>query len=267
VTAIAPPVPPSAPAPTLGVVLVHGMRQHGRTWAAQETHLVEAGHHVVAVDLPGHGMRLPQRFTLDGAHEVIDDAVASFPRDVPVVLVGQSLGGYVSLGWAARHGREGSPQRLAGVVASGCSTDPRGKPVAAYRRVADAVVRAGSTLRGLPHRTPSAARGVPAVPGVGTPAPRDHADGTPRPRWDLVTDALGQLAGRSSLADLAAVKVPVWLVNGSRCHLRWQQQRYLRTADRGALVVVPRAGHDVQLDAPLAYNSMLTRALAEFAPR
>lgn len=69
------------------------------------------------------------------------------------------------------------------------------------------------------------------------------------------------------MADLAAVRVPVWLVNGSRCHLRWQEQAHLRAAERGALVVVPRTGHDVQLEAPQVYNRILSRALSDFTRR
>ncbi|WP_418277692.1 alpha/beta fold hydrolase [Isoptericola jiangsuensis] len=258
-----PPPAPSAPRSTperLGVVLVHGMRQHGRTWAAQEKHLTDAGHRVVPVDLPGHGARLSQRFTLEGAYDVVDEAVATFPTGMPVVLVGQSLGGYVCLGWAARHGRADDPgTRLVGVVASGCSTDPRGKPVAAYGSVADAVARAAAAVR---RRLVGRAQ-VP-VP-AGTPETSGTSASVQRPGWDLVTDALGQLAGRSALTDLAAVRAPVYLVNGSRCHLRWQQQRYLRTGQRCALVVVPRTGHDVQLDAPDVYNRILSRALDEFS--
>jgi pimeloyl-ACP methyl ester carboxylesterase len=242
--------PDVAPARRHGVVLVHGMRQSSRTWAAQEAYLAAAGHTVVPVDLPGHGRRIGQRFTLDAAHDVIDDAVESLPSGDPVVVVGQSLGGYTTLGWAARRATS-TTHPLAGVVASGCSTDPFGKPVALYRGAADRVARAAASWRDR-------------LPGRAGQTPRTSPDGSARPGWGLVTDALGALAGRSSLADLADVRVPVWFVNGARCHLRWQEQRYLRTAERGALVVVPRTGHDVQLEAPTVYNRILGRALSDF---
>lgn len=235
------------PTRRLGIVLVHGMRQDATAWDAQAAHLTTAGHAVAPVDLPGHGLRRHDRFTFEDAWQRIDHAVGSFESGTSVVLVGQSLGGYVSLGWAARHatsGHDGGPH-LAGVVASGCSTEPRGKPVALYRSVADGVARAGAALR---------RQAVTTTPSA-------------RPGWDLVTDALGQLAGRSALADLAAMRAPVWLINGARCHLRWQEQRFLRHAERGALVVVPRVGHDVHLEAPEVYNRVLTRAIADFAPR
>ncbi|WP_402464089.1 alpha/beta fold hydrolase [Isoptericola aurantiacus] len=239
-----------AAAPPLGVVLVHGMRQDASAWEAQVAHLEAGGHHAVPLDLPGHGTRLAEQFTLERAWAHIDDAVADLPEGTPVVLVGQSLGGYVSLGWAARHataGRDGGA-RLAGVVASGCSTDPLGKPVALYRGVAAGIARAGGAVR---RRADGAESGK----------------GPARPGWDLVTDALGQLAGRSVLSDVAAVRSPVWLLNGARCHLRWQEQRFLRSAASGALVVVPRVGHDVHLEAPDVYNRVLTRALSDFAHR
>lgn len=248
-------LPPAAPTRTAGVVLVHGMRQDATAWGAQVEHLRSAGHGVAPVDLPGHGTRLDERFALDRAWDLIDEAAAGFGPGTPLLLVGQSLGGYVSLGWAARHARSGTDgPRLAGVVASGCSTEPRGKPVALYRDVADAVVRAGAAVR---------RRVAPGAGGFG----KGSATEARRPGWDLVTDALGELAGRSALADLASVRSPVWFVNGARCHLRWQEQRFLRGARRGALVVVPRVGHDVHLEAPDVYNRVLTRALADFTSR
>ncbi|WP_278236682.1 alpha/beta fold hydrolase [Isoptericola sp. AK164] len=236
------------PTPTqqVGVVLVHGMRQDASAWRDQVAHLEDLGHAAVPVDLPGHGRHLAERFSFRRAWEHLDDAVASFPQGTPVVLVGQSLGGYVSLGWAADRAHDVT-RPLLGVVASGCSTEPRGKPVRLYRDVADGVARAGQAVR---RRLPGS---VPTTDD--------------RPGWDLVTDALGELAGRSALADLGTMTVPVWLVNGSRCHLRWQEQRFARAADRGALVVVPGIGHDVHLDAPDEYNRVLSRALADFARR
>jgi pimeloyl-ACP methyl ester carboxylesterase len=88
---------------------------------------------------------------------------------------------------------------------------------------------------------------------------------TYRPGWDVVTDALTHVAGRSSVADLRAVRAPVWLVNGERDRMRLGEKRHLVAAERGALVVVPRAGHDVNTDAPDAFNRVLIRALRDFA--
>lgn len=252
------------------VVFVHGMRTSGAIWDRQVEHVRSLGHDAVAVDLPAHGDLAHERFTLDRSFEVLDDAAASFGSGRRVVLVGLSLGGYTSLAWAARR-----PDNLAGVVAAACTSDPKGKPVALYRDVARLLVAGGGAVgrgaRWTAHRTTTAwaalANAGRSRPGGTGRAPGAAAvDGAAghRPGWDVVTDALTQLAGRSWLAHVRRLDVPVWLVNGARDHMRLDEQRYLDAAADASLVVVPRAGHDVNSEAPDAFNRVLGRALADF---
>ncbi|WP_372592731.1 alpha/beta fold hydrolase [Actinotalea sp.] len=109
------------------IVLVHGTRTSSAIWEPQVEALRTAGHPAFAVDLPGHGSRTLERFSLPGAMQTIDEAVAEF--GTPPLLVGLSLGGYASLAYAAEH-----QGKLAGVVLSGCSTETAGKPLNLYRR-------------------------------------------------------------------------------------------------------------------------------------
>ncbi|MCB7136638.1 alpha/beta fold hydrolase [Cellulosimicrobium marinum] len=279
-TAPSAPTPPPAAHPRTehvadehppAVVFVHGMRTSGAIWDRQLEHVRGLGHPAVAVDLPGHGTRAHERFTLDRAFDVVDDAVASFGPGRRVALVGLSLGGYTSLAWAARR-----PANLAGVVAAACTSDPKGKPVALYRDVARLVVAGGGAVgrgarwaarttgaawAGMTRAGRSLPAGAAASYALRTPAGEPT---TPRPGWGIVTDALTELAGRSWLAHVRDVDVPVWLVNGARDHLRLDEQRYLAAAADAALVVVPRAGHDVNSEAPDVFNRVLSRALADF---
>ena len=259
----------SAAGSPAAVVFVHGVRTSNAIWGRQLAHVREAGHLAVAVDLPGHGERSDERFTLARAFEILDDAVASFPDDAPVVVVGMSLGGYTSLAYAASH-----PDRLAGVVACACSADPRGKPVALFREAAALVDAAGAETRRALGRVQDVLRAGRSLPGGARASAQLTGAGTfadprlpGRPAWQVVTDVLHELAGRSSRADLRAAKVPVWLINGQRDHLRLDEKRYLDTAPDTALVVVPRAGHDVNLDAPDAFNDALSRALGDLTSR
>jgi pimeloyl-ACP methyl ester carboxylesterase len=114
------------------IVFVHGTRTSSAIWEPQVNALRAAGHDVHAVDLPGHGARTGERFTLGGALDTIDAAVAA--ASAPPLLVGLSLGGYASLAFASRN-----QDRLAGVVLSGCSTELAGKPLSLYRRVSSRV--------------------------------------------------------------------------------------------------------------------------------
>lgn len=254
--------------PKPAVVFVHGMRTSSAIWEHQLAHVLDAGHDAVAVDLPAHGNRRHERFTMTRAFDIIDEAVASFGT-APVALVGLSLGGYTTLGWAARHAASGSESNLAGVVAVGCTSDPKGKPVALYRDVARIAV-AGTTAAADRARRAGRWWRESLTAGRTTPGGADlraltAPTTTYRPGWDVVTDALTHLAGRSSVADLRATRAPVWLVNGERDRMRLDETRHLVAAERGALVVVPGAGHDVNTDAPDAFNRILLRALRDFA--
>ena len=208
-------------------MLVHGTRTSSSIWDPQVAALEARGHATVAVDLPGPGARRGERFTLEGALEAIDEAVAACLA--PPLLVGLSLGGYTSLAYAGRN-----EHRLAGVVLAGCSTELRGKPLGLYRHLAHHANRRLSV-------------------GGDT--------------WHVVSDMLAAVAGYSPLADLRRLSLPVWLVNGARDPLRLDERRYLRARPGTRLTVVPGAGHDVNSHAPAAFNHALFEALAELRRR
>lgn len=205
------------------IVLVHGTRTSSKIWDDQVRALAEGGHATVAIDLPGHGSRSRERLTFAGGLAAIDDAVRACPT--PPLLVGLSLGGYMSLAYAARH-----EDRLAGVVLAGCSTDLRGKPLRAYRRAARRVV---------------------------------HALGLGGGTWHVVTDMLTALHGYTPVQDLRRLVLPVWLVNGARDPLRFGARRYLDAHPGARQWVVPNAGHDVNSHAPVAFNRILQQVLRD----
>jgi pimeloyl-ACP methyl ester carboxylesterase len=89
-------------APTL--VLVHGGAAHARWWRAHGP-LLAAHHRVVALDLSGHGAsdRRPEYRAETWAEEVLAVAAAGGGAGRPVV-VGHSMGGFVTVVAAACHG-------------------------------------------------------------------------------------------------------------------------------------------------------------------
>ena len=198
-------------------MFVHGTRTSSEIWAPQVEEMRRHGHHVVAVDLPGHGLRLTERFTRAAALTTIGDAVAGCPA--PPLLVGLSLGGYTSLAYAAAN-----QHAVTGVVLSGCSTEIRGKPLGAYSRVSTAIARRFGRSAGT---------------------------------WHVVTDMLSAMKGYHAHADLRRLLVPVWLVNGQHDILRLGERRYLAARPGTRLHVVRGAGHDVNTHAPHAFNAIL----------
>lgn len=185
-----------------------------------------AGHHCTSVDLPGHGLRRRERYSLAAAAAVIDDAVRACPE--PPLLVGVSLGGYSSLAYAAEHQR-----KVSGLVLVACTTEVRTLVVDTYRRLSGRAVR---VLR------------------------RPAAD------WHVVTDMLHALRGHSFLADLRRLHRPVWFVNGVRDPMRLDERRYVRALPHATLHVVPRSGHDVHVHAPEAFTRLLHGAMAVLRP-
>jgi pimeloyl-ACP methyl ester carboxylesterase len=94
-----------------GLVLVHGGAAHAHWWGFLAP-LLTTGYHVVALDLSGHGDsgRRPAYLAETWAEEVLAVARHAGIRGLPL-LVGHSMGGFVSIVAASLHG-----ERLAGAV-------------------------------------------------------------------------------------------------------------------------------------------------------
>jgi pimeloyl-ACP methyl ester carboxylesterase len=95
-------------------LFLHGGGLDHTMWQPQ-LEALQGEFEVMAIDLPGHGERREQRFTFPAAVETVMDAIGSEER---AVLVGLSLGGYVAIRTTAEH-----PERITGLVLTGCSVD------------------------------------------------------------------------------------------------------------------------------------------------
>jgi pimeloyl-ACP methyl ester carboxylesterase len=226
------------------VVLVHGLRTSRTMWRAQVEALEAYGSPALAVDLPGHGERAGERFTLDGAVAAVADGVAAVGGRA--LVVGLSLGGYTAIAYAARH-----PQQVAGLVAASCSTRPLAPLVDGWTLLARGIARlpdAGAGLnQGMVDR-------VLPVEGA-----RDVAAGGFA--LDVMDDVLRAMRSATPVEDLAAVQAPVWLVNGRYDHFRGEERRFLRACRDGRLVIVPGATHLVSLVAPVGFTRVLLDAV------
>lgn len=239
----------SATAPP--VVLVHGLRASRTMWRAQVTALRRAGYEALAIDLPGHGERLAETFTWQGAIDAVRDGVDAVGGRA--LVVGLSLGGYVAIGHAARH-----PEQVAGLVAAACCSVPRAAVLRAWGAAADQFFarlpdRGAAINQALVDRTlpPQSALDV----GAGGFA------------LDVVGDTMRAMREATPVADLARVEAPVWLVNGRYDHFRADERRFLAACRDGRLVVVPGATHLVSLVQPVRFTRVLLEVLDEQAAR
>ena len=97
------------------VILIHGMAASRWDWEYLAPDLNAAGYRTYAVDLLGHGdshkPHLPQHYTIQAVYAALEDWIDSLKIDPPYILVGHSMGGYLSLKYGLRH-----PERTAALT-------------------------------------------------------------------------------------------------------------------------------------------------------
>lgn len=228
----------------LPVVLVHGLRTSRTMWRFQEGALRGYGYRTLAIDMPGHGRRRGERFTLDGAVEAVADGVQEVGGRAAVV--GLSLGGYIGIAHAARH-----PEQVAGLVAASCCTRP-------LRLLVDGWAMLARGIAGLPDA--GAGLNQWSVDRVlSTQAAQDVAAGGFA--LDVMDDVLRAMRSADPVGDLRRIEAPVWLVNGRYDHFRGEERRFLAACRDGRLVIVPRATHLASLSAPVGFTRVLLECL------
>lgn len=92
------------------VVLLHGFCEDSRMWEDFSQDLVEEKYRVITIDLPGFGQSAvwPDVRIADMAEAV--DAVLKELKQDKVIMIGHSMGGYVSLAYAEKY-----PEKLIGL--------------------------------------------------------------------------------------------------------------------------------------------------------
>lgn len=223
------------------LVLVHGTRMNRAQWEPYRALL--PGVEVITVDLPGHGERVGEEFTGDGALAVIGAAVRE--AGPAPVLAGHSLGGYLAAAWAAEH-----PSDLGALVLVGATADPSGPLSGVYRGFA----------RLLPHldaeRTASRMNAVFRSLG----ATGEHADALPDgAAYAALPAAWDYVMARCGPELLDDVRCPVVLVNGQLDQMRLHVRRYAEHARDPHVLTVPGATHLM----PATHPDQVAAALRE----
>jgi pimeloyl-ACP methyl ester carboxylesterase len=227
----------------LPIVFVHGIRVNGAAWSAQ-LEQVGARYPVHALDLPGHGTRRGERFTVDSAIDAVAEAVDDFGGRA--LVVGHSLGGYVSIAAAARH-----PARIAGLVLAGCSFVP-GRVLTTPFRLAHRMLSGlpdggdGISRRVLSKMLPAQVANAVASGGIAT---------------EVIPDVVALAPRLDVVAALAGYPGPVWLINGGHDHFRLHERRFLAACTDGRLLIVPGAGHYL----PMTHPDELSRLVLDAA--
>lgn len=217
-------------------------------WRSQLDWLDGHGIAAQAVDLPGHGTRREEDFSLHEALHTIDAAVRRAAASGPVLLVGHSMGGLLSLAYTG--GQETPP--VAGLIAASCTALPHGAALAAYRAVA-------RSLNALPGRGLWLAEQV-----LTATLPQETRDDFAAGGYALDAQdvALGSLATLDLRTAVARITQPLWFVNGQYDQLRVNESLFQKLAPHAELIVVPRSTHLVTAMRPRVFNAVLQLALA-----
>lgn len=222
-----------------------------RQWAPYQALVPDA--ELVSVDLPGHGARTDERFTLEGALATIGAAVDGRAPGQPVVLAGHSLGGYLCALYAAAH-----PDSLDALVLIGAAADPANRLAVVYRAFAKVLPHVGADRMGR------AANRVVRLLGVRGGAADALPDGTAYAALPAAWDAVMQHCGPHLLE---GVRCPVYLVNGQYDQMRLDVARYAAACTSPHVVTIPRATHFAPLTHPAAVAEVLAAVLAAAASR
>ncbi|HEY7833771.1 MAG TPA: alpha/beta hydrolase [Ktedonobacterales bacterium] len=234
------------------IVCIHGAAWTRVSWLPQMEALADACR-VVALDLPGHGARASEPFTMRAALDAVNEAISagsSAAADGRALLVGLSLGGYVAMAYAAR-----APERVRGLVLSGCTIVYRGAIGTLSRLDALIVTRLLSARR----LASMQARSVRAM----LPEPLADAQIAGGFNFGAMPAVYRELGRCDFDALLGTYPGPSLILNGADDWLNRRGEARQAAAARNARIeIIPGAGHLCNLQQPEAFTAAV-RGFAE----
>lgn len=230
----------TGPAGAPAIVFVHGTRLTGAMWAATQAAL-SGEFRTIAIDLPAHGARAREPFTLDGAADVLAASIRDHAADARALVVGLSLGGYVAMALAT-----GEPALVRGLVLSGATAEPVGPRALPFLALAGVMDRADverfarMNARFFRARYP-AAIAEPIIAGG---------------FWSKGgAEALRAIAGERFLPRLAAYPGSTLILNGELDVIfRLSTRTFAAAAVDARRVLLAGATHLAPLDRPRAFS-------------
>ena len=233
----------AGPADAFPIVLVHGAAWTRKMWVPQMEALSDE-FRVIAVDLPGHGMLREQPFRLEGAVQAVMDSLKQQTHD-RALIVGLSLGGYIAIACAHNH-----PQKIAGLVLSGCCIDYRGA-IGTLSWLDSSIV---TTLFSEDRLTRMQEKALRSKFPEAFVEPQLKAGFS----WKVMPRVYRELASHDFPAMLRTFPDPVLILNGENDKPnRKREAELLRAAQNGQLQIIKQAGHLCNLERPEAFTDIV----------
>jgi len=233
------------------LILLHGAGLNGHMWDPVIRQL-DPAYRSIALDLPGHGLHAAGVYSVEGAVAEITTAARSV-APAPVILVGDSLGGFSAMAAAPYVPRE----QLAGLVLAGSTGEID------YMGVVSGLLQT-LLIRGMllfVDENRLADRALSRFGITGDDA-RDIVDAGVRLR--AVAPAMRNLAGIDFRAKLAAINAPVLIINGTLDRNAMAQEAgFLAAARHAESLHFENCEHGVSLRRPAEFAA----ALNAFATR
>jgi pimeloyl-ACP methyl ester carboxylesterase len=245
------------------VVLLHGLAGYAGEWKGSAKWLT-ANHRVVALDQRGHGRssRLPGDTSRSAYVADVVSVIESLDAG-PVVLIGQSLGGHTAMLAAAQR-----PDLVAALVVAEASPgrDPDG-PHRVRQWLSTWPVPFGSRASAFDFfQTMKYFRSGLAAQ-VWADGLEERPDGWwPRFDVEVMIDSLAEVATRDYWDRWVAIRCPTLLVGGEHGALSGEEvEPMLALLPRAQFAQIDGAGHDVHLDRPERWRTVVTEFLASAA--
>lgn len=226
----------------LPIVLIHGLRVSGAALHRIAGAITDRP--VCHPDLPGHGARGDETFTMDAAVASIIDTIDALGGRA--VIAGMSLGGYVAMATAGRH-----PDAVAAAVIMCATTQPTPLLAAPFQAF-------GAATSILPRQAAVISKGLTRL-AVGRRVAEDMEAGGLS--LHSIRDVVAELSHFDAVGEIAAYPGPVEFLNGGWDQFRMHETRFLEAAPAAELCVLPRATHLF----PLIQPDLTAGLITEFA--
>lgn len=227
------------------LILLHGTRFDSRQWDAYP--LLCPGIDLATLDLPGHGTRIGEPWSMDTAVALLADRVRELAEDgAPVVVAGHSLGGYVATCYA-----QANPSALAGLILIGATADP------SRHRFGSELYSGFARLLPLvgPERMARFTNSIVRTLGAKGVLPGSAA-------YPVLGDAWASVMARARASQLQRVGYPVFLMAGQFDQLGVDLPAYADACQRAYTRIIPRVTHLMPLTHPRRVAAAITEAVA-----